>query len=149
MKNRKLWFIVPMIVFLTASILLISGSSVLTLSLSQKANIPLGTFITWFGIIALPLTLFCGAHKLREPSDSMDIFLAYVLKGFIVLALLWVPICYLLAGNISFTFTEKAEFQGGQLAMRLFWYFSYFVASGPIILFLIYGIASAFNRKKQ
>ncbi|MBT8223522.1 MAG: hypothetical protein KJN96_10180 [Eudoraea sp.] len=148
MKHSKLWFMISLIVFIGTGFLLLTGSSVLTISLSRSTNIPLGTFTTWAGIASLPLALYFGIRKLREPTSKKDRFLAYILKILIGLAILWMPICYLLAGNISFSFTEKAEFQGGQLAMQIFWYFSYFVAAGPIILFLIYGITSFFKKKK-
>lgn len=148
MKHSKLWFMISLIVFIGTGFLLLTGSSVLTISLSRSTNIPLGTFTTWAGIASLPLALYFGIRKLREPTSIKDRFLAYILKILIGLAILWMPICYLLAGNISFSFTEKAEFQGGQLAMQIFWYFSYFVAAGPIILFLIYGITSLFKKKK-
>ena len=147
MKKRKLWFIGSLIVFVTAAVLLITGSSVLTLSLSQKANIPLGTFITWFGIISLPLCFYYGIRRLREPGTSVDKYFGLLLKGLMGLAILWMPICFLLAGNMSFTFTEKAEFQGGQLAMRIFWFFSYFMVAGPIAFAAIFGIASLFRKK--
>ena len=149
MKKRKLWFWGSLVVLISAVFLLITASPLLTISLSENSNVPLGTFITWFGFISLPFTLYFGLHGLREPEGKWDTFLSDVLKGFIILALLWAPLCYLLAGNISYSFTERSEFQGGQLAMQIFWYFSYFMAAGPLLLLLIYGISSLFKRKNK
>ncbi len=146
MKNRKLWFTISIIVFITASILLITGSSLMTLSLSQEANIPLGTFITWLGMISLPLSLYFGIGRLREPVSTTYKYLSYFLKGLIGLGVLWVPICFLLAGNIAFNFTEKAEFQGGQTAMRIFWYYSYALVCAPLLLWVTHGILGLFRR---
>jgi len=72
--------------------------------------------------------------------------LAFVLKAIILLAILWVPISYLLAGNIAFTFTESITFQGGQQAMKLFWYFIYFLSLGPLFIVSIYGIFKFFKK---
>ncbi|MBT8209880.1 MAG: hypothetical protein KJP14_05070, partial [Eudoraea sp.] len=93
MKHSKLWFMISLIVFIGTGFLLLTGSSVLTISLSRSTNIPLGTFTTWAGIASLPLALYFGIRKLREPTSKKDRFLAYILKILIGLAILWMPIC--------------------------------------------------------
>ena len=148
MSKRTTGLIVSLIIFGFSCYLLITGSSVLTLSLSNSNNIPLGQITTWLGMIALPYIFYFSIAGLRDPKSKIERAYAKILKILIGMAVLWVPISYLLAGNIAFEFTEKAEFQGGQLAMQLFWYFSYFVAAGPILLFLVYGITSIFKRRK-
>ncbi|MDX1315189.1 MAG: hypothetical protein R3356_06780, partial [Eudoraea sp.] len=72
---------------------------------------------------------------------------ALLLKILIILAVFWIPISYLLAGNLSNTFTEKAEFQGGQLAMKIFWFNSYFTVAAPIVLSLFFGVYSLFRKR--
>ena len=146
MRNRKAWFIGSLIILITTSILLITGSSILTLSLAKDSNVPLGTFITWIGFISLPMTLLLGIKRLENPKESKNKIMANALKTCIVLSILWVPISYFLAGNISFTFTEKAEFRGGQLAMNLFWYYNYFLVGAPLLLIGIYKIISLFKK---
>lgn len=148
MERRVLYLLLALFIFLTAAVLLISGSSVLLISLSKSPYIPLGTLITWLGVMALPLVLYFGVSRLRNPKTKTEKYLALLLKVFIGLATFWAPVCYLLAGNFSFTFTEKTEFQGGQLAMKLFWHFSYLMIYGPILLILSYGLSHLFRRKK-
>ena len=116
--------------------LLITGSPVLTTPITTEPSLPAGTLITWAGMISLPLSIYLGFHPFR----AGERFLAIALKLFIILAVLWAPLSYLLAGNLSFSFSEKAGFQGGQTAMRLFWYFNYTLATAPILLFLLFGL---------
>jgi len=149
MKKSKLLFIGSLLILVAASFLLITGSSLLVKSISEDPYIPMGTIITWLGMISLPLSIYFGVGKLRNPSHLKDKITASVLKVLIVLATLWGPICYLLAGNFSFSFTEKAAFQGGQTAMKLFWYFNYAVVVMPIALLILYGIFSLFRNKEQ
>ncbi len=147
MTTRKVLFLASLTILLIAGYLLITGAPVLTAPVPGKPTLPMGTFITWAGIIALPLTIFWGTGRFREPARSIDKFMAVALKVLIGLAVLWAPICYLLAGNLSFSFTEKAGFQGGQTAMKTFWYFNYLLVVAPIMLLLLYGLLHLFHKK--
>jgi len=128
--------------------LLVTGSSLLTIALNSDETIPLGTLITWTGIISLPLTIYWGIKELRKPSGKLNRFLSGFLKIIIVLGILWVPISYLLAGNLSFSFSEKETFQGGQVAMRWFWRLSYGIGIGTILTMIIYWISLIFRKNK-
>ena len=147
-KKRRIWFMLSTTILIIAAVLLITGSSILGISLSDTSNVPLGTFITWLGIIALPLTIYFGIEKLRNPVSQKDKYVALLWRGIFFLSIIWLPICYLLAGNISFSFSEKATFQGGQLAMQIFWYFTYFMAAAPLLILAIYGIRALLSTKK-
>ena len=149
MKKRKIGFIVSLIIFVLSLYLLVTGSSVLMISLSESSNIPLGTFTTWLGMIALPFLFYFTMKRLREPESKTDRVFALLLKILIILAVLWIPISYLLSGNMSNTFTEKAEFQGGQLAMKIFWFNSYFTVAAPIVLAMFLGVYSLFRKRSK
>jgi hypothetical protein len=131
-----------MILTLSVIILLVTGSPLLTIAFDSDSKIPSGTLITWIGMISLPLTIYWGIEELRKPSSKLNRFLSGFLKFIIVLGILWVPISYLLAGNLSFSFSEKETFQGGQYAMRWFWRLSYGIGIGSILTLVIYWIAS-------
>lgn len=146
MNNRKIWFYISLLVMSITIFLLVTGSSVLTMALDKENTIPLGTFITWIGIISLPMSIFLGIKGLRRPTSSFINMLSNLLKLMLILAFLWLPICYFLAGNISFSFSEKETFQGGQTAMKWFWYFSYGVAIGPILILIIYWFSKFFRK---
>lgn len=99
-------------------------------------------------MIALPLTVFLGVGALRKPATKFDGFLSVLLKVVIVLGLLWAPLSYLLAGNLSFSFTERETFQGGQAAMRWFWRLSYGIGIGSVLIILTYWVSLLFRRGK-
>lgn len=133
-------------------ILLTSGSSFLTVSLDTENQVPAGTFITWFGMITLPLSVFLGCGKLRNSETVFQNFLSVIIKMVIILGVLWLPFSYLLAGNIAFNFTEKLTFQGGQLAMKLFWINSYGIpalAMGVLVACLILALINEIRVKRS
>jgi len=136
-------------VFLIALYLLATGSPLLTATLNETNGIPLGTFITWIGLLSLPTSIFLGVKQLRMPNSRFYQFLAIILKISILLAILWVPVSYLLAGNLSFSFSEKETFRGGQLAMIWFWRYAYGIVILPLgilIAHLISKGAKAFSK---
>lgn len=57
MPVRKLLFITALAVIAICAYLLITGSPLLLRSLADDIYVPLGTFITWIGLIALPLSI--------------------------------------------------------------------------------------------
>ena len=148
MNRRKTYFYSTLILTLATIILLVTGSSLLTMALDSHKTIPFGTLITWAGMISLPLTIYWGVKELRKPSRKVNRILSGFLKIIIVLGILWVPISYLLAGNLSFSFSEKETFQGGQAAMQWFWRLSYGIGLGAILTLIIYWISLLFIKKK-
>ena len=148
MLRRKIYFYSALILTLSVIILLVTGSSLLTMALDSDQSIPFGTLITWTGMISLPLTIYWGIKELRKPSSKLNRFLSGFLKIIIALGILWVPISYLLAGNLSFSFTEKETFQGGQDAMRWFWRLSYGIGIGAILTITTYWISLLFIKDK-
>ena len=147
MNRRKIYFFSALILTSGVIFLLITGSSLLTIALDNKQTIPLGTYITWTGMISLPLTVYWGIKELRKPSRKLNRILSEFLKIIIILGILWVPISYLLAGNLSFSFSEKESFQGGQIAMRWFWYLSYGIGLGAVAILFTYWISLLFKRE--
>ncbi|NNL16972.1 MAG: hypothetical protein HKO81_10070 [Flavobacteriaceae bacterium] len=149
MNKRKIYFYSALILTIGVIILLVTGSSLLTIALNSNDRLPFGTLITWTGMISLPLTIYWGIKELRKPTYKLNRILSGFLKIIIVLGILWVPISYLLAGNLSFTFSEKESFQGGQLAMRWFWRLSYGIGIGTILTLNIYWISLLFIKNRN
>ena len=148
MNRRKTYFYSTLFLTISVIILLATGSSLLTTALDKNNSIPNGTLITWTGMISLPFTIYWGIKELRKPSNKLNTILSGFLKIIIILGILWVPISYLLAGNLSFTFSEKETFQGGQDAMRWFWRLSYGIGIGAIFTIIIYWISLLFKKTK-
>ncbi|NHF61587.1 hypothetical protein FK220_019700 [Flavobacteriaceae bacterium TP-CH-4] len=148
MNKRKIYFYSALFLTIGVILLLVTGSSLLTTALNSDETIPFGTILTWTGMISLPLTIYWGIKELRKPSTKLNRILSGSLKIIIVLGILWVPISYLLAGNLSFSFTEKETFQGGQDAMRWFWRLSYGIGIGAISIIFTYWISLLFKKDK-
>lgn len=149
MESRKFWLLFWGIVLIATIVLFVTQSSLLTTALDANNSIPLGTFITWAGIISLPLCIYLGFGGLRNPEGGLYGYLSALLKGVLVLAILWMPICYLLAGNISFSFAERETFQGGQSAMRWFWRYTYGVLIAPLIILFSYLLILIFKKAQK
>lgn len=146
MDKRKIFFYGSLVATLSSIILLATGSSLLTLALDNSNSIPLGTFITWTGMISLPSTIYWGFKELRKPSNKVNRILSRMLKIIIILGILWVPISYLLAGNLSFSFSQRESFQGGVDAMSWFWRLSYGIGIGSISIPIVYWITLLFKK---
>lgn len=99
-------------------------------------------------MVALPLTPYWGVKELRKPTTKLNKILSGCLKMIIILGILWVPLSYGFAGNLSFTFSEKESFQGGQTAMKWFWRLSYGIGIGTVVIWLLYGIVLLFKGNK-
>ena len=147
MDRRSIWFFTFLVTTIVVIILFVTGSSLLLVALDNNDSIPLGTFITWLGMVSLPMTIYSGIKELRNPTRKLSKILSPLLKFIIVLGILWVPLAYLLAGNLSFTFTEKTSFQGGQMAMKTFWILSYGIGIGALSVLVIYWISLFFTKK--
>nr|WP_297787420.1 hypothetical protein [uncultured Allomuricauda sp.] len=148
MTKTRFYFFASLIIFITVTILLLTGSFVLTEPLYNGSTIPMGTPLTWLGIMSLPLAIYFGVERFRNPNKTYK-FLSRTLKLSLTLAVLWVPICYLLAGNLSFSFSEKSGFQGGQLAMKMFWGYSYGVVILPLLLLIFHWVLTVIERIKS
>ena len=146
MSRRKVSLVIFLIVTFSTIVLLVTGSSILTIAVVE--NIPLGNFITWAGMISLPLSIFLGINEFRNPSGYWSKFLSWTLKIIILLAVCWVPLSYLLSGNLSFSFNEKESFQGGQSAMRWFWRLSYGINLGAILILILYWVSLIIKKVK-
>jgi heme/copper-type cytochrome/quinol oxidase subunit 4 len=148
MNRRRIWFFSSLIVTFSTIIFLVSGSSLMMIALDDANSIPLGTFITWAGMIALPLSVYWGIKELRKPSEKLNRIISGFINIIIILGILWVPISYLLAGNLSFSFSEKETFQGGQDAMKWFWRLSYGIGIASILTIIVYWISLIFKKNK-
>lgn len=144
---RKIYFLFSLAIFLTVLTLLVTGSSVLNLALDKEGSLPLGTLLTWLGFVALPLTIYWGSRSMREPQKPVEKWLSRALKFAMVLAILWVPISYLLAGNLSFTFRGQEEFRGSDRASIWFWRLCYTTVILPLIILLSHWIYLIFRKK--
>lgn len=142
--NRLLAIGISLFVVLISGYLLIRSSPVLTMTIDPAGRLPWGTVITWLGFIAFSCLLFYTSNKLYAPEHKIDRVFSWSMKVLIMAAVCWVPISYGLAGNLSFSFGEKSTFQGGQLAMKLFWGYCYTLVLAPLAVLIMHKVVLVF-----
>ncbi len=149
MKKNTLGLFLSLSIFVLSVYLLVTSSPALEYPLGNNDTIPLGNFITWAGLIALPMSLYWGIGKLRRPQGSTYRTLSAGLKFLILLSLLWLPVSYGLSGNMNFNFGGTTSFQGGQTAMTLFWGLSLGIPVTSFFLLFLHLLLEAFHRLKN
>ncbi len=115
-------------------LIILFAPSLLTVSLSSTSNIPIGNFIIWAGIIALPCAVLSGIRNIYRPENSKDGVYNFLLKALILLSGLWGIVGYFLSGNWAFTFKNDPQ------SSAIYWNYVYFIVTAPIGVALIYGI---------
>ena len=140
MKFRKSILFLCLFIFLFSFYLLITSSNLLMIVLNDELGLPLGTISTWLAFIALSLSIYFSHDKLRKPINFFDKLLAFQLKLSIWVSISWPLISFSLAGNLNFSFSPKDTFQGGQLAMKIFWIINYSLVIIPILVLLSHHI---------
>ena len=126
------------IIVVMSAFLLLIGSEFLLYSLTDTQYVPFGTFLTWFGLACFPLLVYSSLSALRSPNNSWQRLFSVILKVQFVLSVLWLPMAYLLAGNWAFNFSNTLSFQGGQLAMKIFWIYSYGLPLSVLLLLILH-----------
>ena len=146
MKKRFISLTITIIILTISMYLLGTGSELLIQPFIENPFVPFGSLITWFGLISMQFIILIGIENIRNSNTSIYKTLRLINKLFIILAILWIPICYILAGNFSNTFANKETFQGGQLAMKWFWRYTYSLGIVPILILLIHWIHNFYGK---
>lgn len=144
---RKAYFFLALIILFSALGLLVSGSSLLVVDIGN--GFPLGTIITWIGIIALPSTILFGNSKLLKPENKKLQIYQKILFSILLTSISWGFVAFLLAGNWAYTFEFSDTFQGSQNAGLWFWTYSIFVTALPLLFLLIYFLDVKFFTNKK
>ncbi len=114
-----------------------SGSELLVKPITYDPFIPLGTIISWFGLISLELLLLVLTNNVLEKAGLFNKLLGLMAVTLLVLAVLWAPVSYVLSGNFAFNFSEPNPLGDHLLASKIFWYFTYFMAGAAMVGFVI------------
>ena len=133
-------FIGSFVIVVIALFLLGTGSEILVQPIVKGVAIPLGTFITWIGIIALPLTILYGSKSMSNPSSRIEKIFHKTLKALCLLGFSWGFVSYWLAANWSFNFSVREEFRGSPDAYEYFKIFTIILVLLPIGTGLVFAI---------
>ena len=131
--KARFGFAAALMIFAVALVLLITGSPILVVPLSEHLGLPLGNVITWFGMLALVMMIWFGSAGLREPSNRHDRSFRGLWFILLLLAVLWPFVSYALAGNWGFSFRVQEGFRGSSSAADWFFRYSYAVVLLPIL----------------
>ena len=131
---------------LVSAFLLVTASPILGRPVPGLGAMPVGTLVSWIGIVALPLAIYSGLGGLHPPRRATDCVMNAVMKALLILAVAWVPICYALSGNLAFTFESNSGFRGSETALFYFFYGTIAQVIAPILVMLVYGIVRFFGR---
>ncbi len=142
--NRTL--VISILTVIIVAFLFISGNKILTKSI---LSIPAGNLILWLGLIALQTT----NYSINKGFESTNSFLSNTIKllsvGLLVLSILWFGIAYFISGNLGFNFNSNAtSFIGSPEAGVLHRNIIYFLGISPIVLMIVYKIASFIENRK-
>jgi len=136
MRNKKIVYYILLIIIITTAFLLLTGSDLLLAALLRDPYIPFGNLLSWLALISITGILKMSPYLFSQLIWSGNWFnrVSHIL---FIGALLWAPICVILAGNFSNSFSGRNALQGGQMAMKTFWIYSISLASISIMLLII------------
>ncbi len=101
----------------------------LGISISEKLNFPLGSLISWSGIVAYTLTLHLF---IKLPTKTILLKISKLLRYFhIGLTLFWLPVSYFISGNLAFAFQNKP------IAFKLWIGYTLVLLLFPLLLILV------------
>lgn len=147
MTNRKVLLLTALAFLLLAAFLLITGSPLLLIELVDGSGFPFGTLIAWLGITALPLVILTSFSALYQPKTKQQTTWRFLLLGFLLLAVSWGGVAYLLAGNWAFSFSGNSpSFRGSAEASRYFWIFTFVTIALPLLFLIVFGTLRFFRR---
>ena len=146
--RRKFLIISAMIIFLIAAYLLLTTSSILSIYILEKPGLPIGTVITWLGIVSIHILVFFGSRKLDRTSLISRRLIKPGLPVLFLLAILWIPIGFILSGNLAFNFRGQTFLGTNIESSEVFWFNNYFVVAAPIFLLLLQLISTLAGRMK-
>lgn len=135
MANKKTVYYICLLIVIATAYLLLTGSELLLAALLKEPYIPFGSLLSWLALVAIGGILKMSSNIFPQIQWSGKWFHRISLILFIG-AILWAPICAILAGNFSFSFSGKNSLQGGQFAMKTFWIYSISLASISTLLLI-------------
>ena len=138
MKKNQVLFYLSLAVTSLVLYLLFTGSSVLLFKITESPYLPAGTPITWLGLIGFTAVFLFGFSRLKTTNSKALKFCYTLFRIAFILAVLWLPLSIGLSGNLSNSFGEKLSFQGGQMAMKIFWINSYTPVLLPLTASIFY-----------
>lgn len=109
----------------------------LLFSIIDDPFLPMGTFVAWFALIAINFQPYLLSKRLRSNRSTLYRILRPATYFLSTLAILWVLISRVLAGNWNYTFKSTPDFVGSVLAGEIFELFWKGLVIGPLVILII------------
>ncbi|WP_163714370.1 hypothetical protein [Mangrovibacterium lignilyticum] len=125
------------VIFISCLLLVATGSPILGNPVLKDSTFPIGTIISWAGLIALLNTTYLVFNKNGYSHQSSFRLLRLAFQSMLILASAWGLIGFLLAGNWAFTFQNQDEFRGSIEASQYFVAYTVAIVLVPVFLLLV------------
>ena len=137
-RKQKVFGLAASVVVITmVGWLLTSGSQLLLRPTPGIAALPLGNLLVWIGLMAWVFFWWAVFLPLRRCSTSWLRKLALVRNGSMLMALVWMPVTVLLAGNLRLAFSRQSAFGDPDIASGITLIVTAVVLLLPIMGFLL------------
>lgn len=146
-RPTRLGFAVSLLILVVSLGLLVTGSPLLTMTLSARIGLPLGNVITWLGMVALVFAIWFGSAGLRDPRTVADRLYRHAWVALLAMAVLWPFVSYALAGNWSYSFGQRDGFRGSSAAADWFFRYSYAIVLLPLLFVIVRAVHGQLSRR--
>lgn len=148
--QRKTVVILALVVFVFSAYLLAMSSPWLLIQPVGLPGMPLGTLITWAGIVSLPVASLLGFHKFLSREIRPARVSRLMLIGLLLSCTAWGLVGYGLAGNWAFNFSNQTDsFQGSGTASKIFWAYSISLIVTSLLASVVFFVFTLFFRHRD
>lgn len=145
--NKRTYLLVLMAIVIITIYLFATGSAILTIGIF---GIPFGNILLWLGFISLHLFFYKLNNKYQTSELKIGKGLHFLAKFLLGVAIFWLVIAYILAGNIELNFSGTSPtFFGSARASVVHWNIIYLLTLSPFILSILYTIIRFIETKKN
>jgi hypothetical protein len=143
--QRKSLLLVALAIFACSAYLLTTASPLLLVEPARFPGLPLGTLITWAGILSLPCASYLAFHRFLGRKTRLARVSKALMRGLLLLGAGWGFLSYGLAGNWRFNFSGQADsFRGGVAAGEIFWAYTISIVVITLLMSVAISVFSLF-----
>jgi len=146
--QRRVAVIMALGIIVCGAYLLATVSPWLLVEPAGLPGLPLGTLITWAGIVSLPMASLLGFHRFLNRDSRLAKISKSLMICLLVLSVSWGFVAYGLAGNWAFNFSNQTDaFQGSIAAGEIFWAYSKLIVAMTLLASATLFVLSLFLKR--
>ena len=148
--QRRIGVILALGIFICSAYLLATSSPWLLVESALLRGLPLGTLITWAGIVSLPMASFLGFHQFLNRETKPTRVCRSFMICLLLLSTVWGFVAYGLAGNWAFNFSNQTDsFRGGVVAGEIFWVYSKSIVAITVLASAVFLALTLFLKRRE